>query len=1074
MAAVQQRSPTEQLADSSKEFKGSKFIESMEDEVRRCAEHLERRQSRKLRSLDRKANGFSTGSMSATSSSSSSGYFEDMSAESRPRSKSSMSSAKTLPRSFTLPSEPEERSILSPRIIPPGRRSPMKSPERSKPRVFKFSNSIDVGMSSQQQHHHHVREHSDPAPASYHKGNSAPPEASPFFSAGSGSCSRENSVTPLQSPLGRTPIGAVASHSRRSSRSSSSPPPVPPKRVGASPPVVPPKPPSKTQQQHQRGGSARSRRMVSPIRSHAHHHKVEVKTVCRESLKLSSPPPPLDPITVSKLSAEQDGNDDQTKKLLEFPSAEVDLRNFHEKVLKAKSLLQESTGGDGGGEALESSVDAEDYGSRTGSSNSSKPAREHSAPPTLSSSAAAARRIGSGPAKAVSTEAIAGRPDPLALRPLDKKAGIRSESNLLPEGTESSVDVPARAPSQADHKTVSEPSLVACSDHSEDASLPSTSDACFSDPSLSLRDSELSVDDHPTTASSSAMGDGIKEEDEEDIEIGTKERDECTEDKLVADQPPKKVESLGLLPNLTSKLPDQHRSSSSSSPQAATPELKVTTPDLQTTDLELPGTPKATEDDGLPEERLPLTATVSAPSPAIADDDDDDDDNDGNTEPSGRAGEAETPPNGRRSPDIADDAETEGILSVSSASVQSGALSMGSGEAYEPEVKSIPKLCRKPPQGSQGSRTSAPAKHSRHGHVTAASGDDIDDATSAAASDAFQPSPSQLVVSSVDKPPLPPDAAESATNLLSPEMLEGLSEPVALLIKELQIKLREKEGDIARLQRVHERERKEHDEKTKKLTREAKKVEREKWELLKRARDAAERSLHLRTQLDMKEGSLRSVQGELDRTRDELVSVKSANTSLRALLSDLRAQTTTTTTTTSTSSAEIGIQVELQAGSLRRNRSIELAFSQGGLSQEQDRISVGGSGGGGGGAGGGAFERNPECRMSSSSLGLHWPERSSWGDRDGMSVDSASLQDEAGRSDSYQPLGSRESRKSRKSKGAFFPKMKRSSGKRGSRTSMTSGGQSLRGVGSVGGALFEVKVQKSQRGSDNFKKFLPH
>lgn len=282
----------------------------------------------------------------------------------------------------------------------------------------------------------------------------------------------------------------------------------------------------------------------------------------------------------------------------------------------------------------------------------------------------------------------------------------------------------------------------------------------------------------------------------------------------------------------------------------------------------------------------------------------------------------------------------------------------------------------------------------------------------------------KLLTSSIDKPS-PRDAESAETHQLPPEVMEGLSEPVTLLIKELHIKLREKEGDVARLKRVHERELKEKDDKIKKLTKEAKKVEREKWELLKRARDAAERSLHLRTQLDMKEGNLRSVQGELERTRDELVSVKSANTSLRALLSDLRASSTNPTAGGNT--AEIGIQAELNnTGSLRRNRSIELAFSQGGLSQEQDQISVGG----------GNFERNPNNRMSSSSLGLHWPERSSWGERDGISIDSTSLHDEG-----YQPLGSRESRKSRKSRGAFLSKMKRSSGKRGSRSSMTSAGE---------------------------------
>lgn len=51
MAAVQQHTPT------SSETRGSKaFMESMEEEMRRCSEHLQRRQSK--RSFDRTLNGF--------------------------------------------------------------------------------------------------------------------------------------------------------------------------------------------------------------------------------------------------------------------------------------------------------------------------------------------------------------------------------------------------------------------------------------------------------------------------------------------------------------------------------------------------------------------------------------------------------------------------------------------------------------------------------------------------------------------------------------------------------------------------------------------------------------------------------------------------------------------------------------------------------------------------------------------------------------------------------------------------------------------------------------------------------
>lgn len=262
---------------------------------------------------------------------------------------------------------------------------------------------------------------------------------------------------------------------------------------------------------------------------------------------------------------------------------------------------------------------------------------------------------------------------------------------------------------------------------------------------------------------------------------------------------------------------------------------------------------------------------------------------------------------------------------------------------------------------------------------------------------------------------------------------DGMSESVALLVKELRIKLREKEEDLARLERQKQRECKERDDAVKKLTREAKKVEREKWELLKRARDAAERSLYLRTQLDTKEGSLHSVQGELDRTRDELMSVKSANTSLRALLSDLRV---------AHPSVDVGVQVDLgggggggTGGSMHRRRSIELAFAQGGLSQEEQEA---------------RFERAEENRMSSSSLGLHWPS-DRWENRsDRMSMESPGLHDysrEEGLSvGNHQPLGSRESRKSRK-RGQLLGKLRKTSlrGSKTSITSMTSAGECIGG-----------------------------
>ena len=245
-------------------------------------------------------------------------------------------------------------------------------------------------------------------------------------------------------------------------------------------------------------------------------------------------------------------------------------------------------------------------------------------------------------------------------------------------------------------------------------------------------------------------------------------------------------------------------------------------------------------------------------------------------------------------------------------------------------------------------------------------------------------------------------------------------EDIALQIKELQILLREKEEDLERRERQHAKELHQREEQIKKLSKENHKLEREKWELLKRARDAAERSLHLRTQLNMREGTYRGVQGELDRTKDELLSVKSANTSLRALLSDLRAPR---------ASVDVGIQVEI-SGTLRRNRSMELAFAQGELSQEQDN----------------GFERFVEYRHSTSTLGDAWPDYRSARASSVASFDSStfdpdsrgttpvshSMTPQPPRSVPSTPQPGEKSRKERKKKTPLFGRLRRSAGKGGS------------------------------------------
>lgn len=938
MAAVQQRSPTEPLTPTSP--KDANFIANMEDEVRRCAEHLERRQSRKgYRSLERKANGYSSASGV---------YFESSSSGLAGRSHH-----QTLPGNFTMPSEPEERSVLSPPRPMQPTRSPLKSPaERS---VFKFNHSHSVEAPPvyprQQQQ---VRDDPDRLPAGYHKGSSAPPEATPFFSAGSGSCSRDSSVTPLQSPLGRTPIGAVASHSRsrRSSYSSSSPPPpaVPPKRQSASPPIVPPKPAGS------RTRRAKSHTPPSPSRSQT-PHKVTVTSIRRDSLTLSSPPPPMDPDLVSKLSAEEH----QGQNCIEFPSAEVNV-TFHDRVLKAKSLLKASTEGEGvctllkastEGEGMctygiESSVDAEDY-------NEPVLLRELSAPPSFGSASAelgTAAGLGVGGAKALSSADVAADSS-YVLETKRQSSPVHNSSTPLKvnsSGTESSVDAvfsdkldAPKEPTGHTH-TTSDVSPNDTSTHS------SVSDMCVSE-----RESGLSVEREDGT--SAANNKGVEPEEGRRTVVNVEEEEEVEQ---------KEEELLDKLSEKTLL----SSTSSSSLPVVVSPEAEVggSEEEVEKGRGEDMGSEESLESDSGGGVRI--VATGGMGSDDLTD-------------------EVFTMPASSLTtvlPGITSVAATTAVVDTPVVDDSTEAASQ------ELEVKSVSTLqSLKTAKKRQGSPRKNSQHSTEHREVLSSSGK--------------QPGLSSEQGSSVDK-----SSPEAQTQPEGAE-LKGEGE---LLIKQLQIQLREREEDLGRLQRQKDRELKEKDEKIKKLTRDAKKVEREKWELLKRARDAAERSLHLRTQLDVKEGALRSVRSELDRSRDELVSVKSANTSLRALLGDLRA---------SRPSVDVGVQADLGTGAvLRRNRSIELAFSQGGMSQEE---------------GNEGFDSTAEARMSSSSLGLHWPER--W-DRDGMSLESASLQD-LGRDSNYQPLGSRESRKSRK-KGALLSKMMRSSGKRGSRSSIASIGES--------------------------------
>ena len=245
-----------------------------------------------------------------------------------------------------------------------------------------------------------------------------------------------------------------------------------------------------------------------------------------------------------------------------------------------------------------------------------------------------------------------------------------------------------------------------------------------------------------------------------------------------------------------------------------------------------------------------------------------------------------------------------------------------------------------------------------------------------------------------------------------------------LRLRELQLQLREKEEELGRQRRAAERDAREREEQVARLTRETQKLEREKWELLKRARDGAERSLSLRTQLDVKETQLRSLQADLIRNRDEMISVKSANTSLRALLSELRAPKP---------SKDVGVQVSVDGGTLKRNHSMELAV------QELSRPSSG------------ALEREIDFRASTTNLDRGTNHRISncSAMSDGWSMTQGSwerhsdhwVREQSVTSISSSQYGSRETtptsspqswKKTKKKRGALFGKLRKSTGKRGS------------------------------------------
>ena len=132
------------------------------------------------------------------------------------------------------------------------------------------------------------------------------------------------------------------------------------------------------------------------------------------------------------------------------------------------------------------------------------------------------------------------------------------------------------------------------------------------------------------------------------------------------------------------------------------------------------------------------------------------------------------------------------------------------------------------------------------------------------------------------------------------------------LINRLKIQLRCRQKEKTEADETYRKDLRVRDDKIKKLNKDNARLEREKWELLRRAREAAERSVNLRTKLDLHDTSLRSVQQELQRVTDELSAVKSANNSLRLLVTDLR---------TPAPKSDASVQVELVSISPAMQRS---------------------------------------------------------------------------------------------------------------------------------------------------------
>uniref|UniRef100_A0A0B7B8G1 SAM domain-containing protein n=1 Tax=Arion vulgaris TaxID=1028688 RepID=A0A0B7B8G1_9EUPU len=106
---------------------------------------------------------------------------------------------------------------------------------------------------------------------------------------------------------------------------------------------------------------------------------------------------------------------------------------------------------------------------------------------------------------------------------------------------------------------------------------------------------------------------------------------------------------------------------------------------------------------------------------------------------------------------------------------------------------------------------------------------------------------------------------------LKGEKLELLSQ-----MKQLYTTLEEKETELRDFILTYEQRVKESDEMFKQFAKEKEHVERDKWEIINKAKDAAERALFFKSQLDTKEQSIKELEAELKETKEQLDSSNSA------------------------------------------------------------------------------------------------------------------------------------------------------------------------------------------------------